>query len=302
MRFSQANAENFFKVFSENTPKKSVYPVDNTATYTAPGGYFTSSYPGSADVQYNPSYETKKVLDYLESTKGKKIDIRQIPVDRANKGDSVVHGYYVSGAPTGGHSDPKSRVLHLHHDASTSTVAHEAAHAFDPALHEGNLQEAAKQQAAINKQDRDYQTKSERLREYMSIVPTSRLRAETVAQQKAAEYMRGAGLDPSEFVADPWYKGYPASYIDKGLDTFAAATSTPSTVGLLPSEQKQDYFETLHMSGKMPTNTEIDANTRVDFNPEFTQNLLDLALDRKYQAEEDRQRAAARNYIDRNLK
>jgi len=173
----------------------------------------------------------KKAIDFLQNQTGKKITTA--PAENM-QGDS---GYFTATLKDGGlynsPSNANNRTIFLGPEASYGTLFHEAGHARDPGLRQG----LAKEKQFNPQQIMSLPSAAERLDYFAQSQIFPRVNAEIEAQAyQGFQLPRFAAANPQlninyqqEF-NNPWYKEYPASYAQKGLDRFYAE-ETGANVG-----------------------------------------------------------------------
>jgi len=203
-------------------------------------------------------------------------------------------GYFKSKGP-GGSTDPKERIIYMdkEEEGNPFIIAHEGAHAGDP-----NLASPREQYSPEARDPVSF------LRNYINNEFRSRptMIAETEAQRGAVEQLQGIGVPTGADQGDPWFKGYPASFIDEGLTRAKQIVTAP----IIPDALGQVAYEYLAKNKKIPTSFVPDEPTypvyrEFEFSPRLAQNLLDLSLNSAYRDEEQRIRDNTKQYIDSRL-
>lgn len=269
---------------------------------TGPIGTFT---PEGA---FNPTPEAKRVLDYLKTQYGKTIDVR--PVPGASDPSVSVGGYFRQYGP-GGSADPVNRTIYLNpYKADLSVLTHEAGHAFDPNLLRTETAYQASVPAQVQRLSADVANRNPTsfLYNYM-MGPQALTKQETEAQRASAQFLEDVGYPTSNLRKDPSFQGYPRSFIDTGLTQAATDYSFPRNV---PAEAahsfRMDRRSNLESMGQGDVSAglrwrpESDNHVEFDFSDAFTQNMLDLALDKRYRQTEASIRDRANQYIEKVLR
>ena len=203
-------------------------------------------------------------------------------------------GYFYSKGP-GGSTDPKERIIYMskEEEGNPFIIAHEGAHAKDP-----NLANPRKQYSPEVKDPVSF------LRNYINNEFQSRpsMIAETEAQRGAIEQLQDLGVSTGADQGDPWFKGYPASFIDRGLARAKQIVTAPKIPDAL-GEEAYKYFAKNKVipTSFVPYEPTYPVHREFEFNPRLAQNLLDLSLNSAYRDEEQRVRDNTRDYIDSRL-
>lgn len=285
-------------------------PSNNAiATYGGPLGSFNPA------GQYLPSPEADRLLRYLEGRSGKKINVKpfseasNIPPEMRES----AYGVYFHDNPVGGSQDPASRTVYLNPAQPGNNLAilsHELGHAFDPQLptnYEAYYSSSpARIQSLLSNSAR--QNPVGFLNTYM-LGPEVKVRLETEAQRAATEAMQNIGYPTKQFTDDSYYKGYPGSFVETGLDQAAALYSLPRNVPKgVPSELlDMNRYKAFSSMGQGSPNFVLNRpalgpdDPEIDFSDEVTRGLLQLGLDKKYQSAENRARTRNREYIESRL-
>lgn len=303
-------------------PKPSPYLADIQSIGTIfPGGTpAISSYGGPAgsfttDNVFQPSPETERLLKYLEQREGKKINIKSFS-DAPGGKDSIpsyAYGVYFHEPKVGGSSDPTARTVYLNSDKPDNNIAvlsHELGHAFDPRLADEYkaYKSSFPARAGMLEGNTALRNPVGFLNTFM-LGPEVKVRLETEAQRAATENLRGIGYPTSSFTGDAWYKGYPGSFVNTGLDQAAALYSLPQNV---PQGVPLDMLDTTRfqnlssMGGGAPAIYSRRPalgpdDPEIDFTDEITRNLLQLGLDKKYRQAEEAIKSRNMKYINSRL-
>jgi len=276
----------------------------------------TYQYPESAlagnfrDGIFVPSEEANKLLSYLKKRYNVPTEVLSLPDDVLKTKPGIRGAFYSAGVtPTGygGSADPNRRVVTLAPKAGDlHTLAHEAGHAYDPVLHRSNVQVQQQRQSLVpNVGDAALAGQLTRPGEFLNMYidfmgPRSNLHSETTAQKMAAEYLKDISSKHPER-DQPWYQGYPKSFIDKGIGSATALMSIPSG----PEQLKVGYVEDALFNNEKPFGPSYvsDFYGNVVYEPREDQmrRVLDLALDPEYRKTVNEIERRTQTYLDREL-
>lgn len=204
-------------------------------------------------------------------------------------------GYFISQGRPGGSNDPKERIIYMskEEEGNPFIIAHEGAHAKDP-----NLANIRKQYSPEVKDPVGF------LRNYINNNFQSRpsMIDETEAQRAAIEQLQDMGVSTGADQGDPWFKGYPADFIDRGLARAKQIVTAPK----IPDALREEAYESFAKNKVIPTSfvpyePTYPVHRDFDSSSRLAQNLLDLSLDSVYRDEEQRIRDNTRKYIDSRL-
>jgi hypothetical protein len=139
--------------------------------------------------------------------------------------------------------------------------------------------------------------------------PEVKVRLETEAQRAATDTLQNIGYPTKQFTDDPWYKGYPGSFVDTGLDQAASLYSLPLNVPRGVPTKMIDFQKGNKLGSMGQGDSRIFAkrpalgpdDPEIDFTDELTRRLLDLGLNKKYQQAEERIRSRNKEYIESRL-
>jgi hypothetical protein len=265
----------------------SVYPA-NFEPYER--GYLTPSF-GSFDPEtklFNLTPAGQRFKEYFKEQTGG-LDLNILPSNPLY-GDNIT-GHFDSHGP-GGSTDPVKRNIYLNpnNQENFRTAVHEAGHAKDPFL-----AKEMKHFFTEAKNPTDF------LNNYLA-VPRHKMIAETEAQRYAIESMKALDIPYGAEQGDPYFKGYPASYIDRALAESRERLSVPQTPkALIPFGES--YYR---QYGKIPDNLSIlepniPVNRVFDFADQITRKKLNLALDENYRNREQQILDNTRKYINDRL-
>jgi hypothetical protein len=232
---------------------------------------------------------------FKEKTGGLNLNILPMALSETVKpNNQVVGGYFMSHGP-GGSTDPANRNLHLNpaNQEDFFTVAHEAGHAKDPSL--------AKK---INHFFTKEKSPTDFLNNYININPMARssMISETEAQRAAIESMAALGIPSGANQGDPWFKGYPASYIDESLLKVREMVTAPARPKVLFPESYANF----HQQGTIPTyfsslEPSSPVQREIDLTDARTKKVLNLALDQVYRNKEQQILDNTQKYINDRL-
>lgn len=233
----------------------------NPLLYNVPKGYSPVS-----DTKLTPE-GTEKAINFLEQQTDKKINLSFDP----NVNPSML-GYFNSFTPGGGlYNSPEQsnqRTVFMGPKGGYQTLFHEVGHARDPGLRKI---EAKENQFNINT-IQDLRDSDQRLRFFAETKIHPRVEAETEAQAYMGfQLPRFAAANPQLGIAtqpvfnDPWFKEYPASYAQKGIDEFYGAETGANA----------NFYK--EVTDRTPVAIQVGR-------PEVGLNTLRLALDPNVQA------------------
>ena len=299
-------------VFDANTLHRRLFPPGTTpvGSLAGPLGSFTP------DSQFQPTPEAARILNYLEETSGKQINVKPFSSVPKELGfiNEKAFGVYFGGNPEGGDSyDPKARTVYLNPQApgnNVAVLAHELGHAFDPNLPRDYEAYGSSSPARIRSLNTTtaLQNPVGFLNTYM-LGPEVKVRLETEAQRAATDTLQNIGYPTKQFTDDPWYKGYPGSFVDTGLDQAASLYSLPLNVPRGVPTKMIDFQKGNKLGSMGQGDSRIFAkrpalgpdDPEIDFTDELTRRLLDLGLNKKYQQAEERIRSRNKEYIESRL-
>ena len=278
------------------TPKNFIGQPDTPLGLTAPtqglqSSYFQNFANAAAGLgglvrkpqqsPYGLSPGASQALDFLKQQTGK--DISLYPSQRQ---DESLAGYFEPKGATGSLFNPPgdtSRSVYLNPNAGYQTLFHEVGHATDPDLRQTNavLSQFNPQQLGqipnpSGQLDYLYRTQ---------IQP--KVKAETEAQAysgfqlpRFASSHPGLGINYQQSFDNPWFKEYPASYVEQGIQNFYRGAPTQSV--------------------DTPVDESSGVATRV-FQPDNARRALYLALDPNFQAKQQQILDETRKYVDTRL-
>jgi hypothetical protein len=241
---------------------------------TVKGGGFSSPNLYETPQGYLPQNNTQltpqglnKALNFLQEQTGKKITI--IP-DKTSADDS---GYFNPELKGGGlfnsPNETNQRSIFMGPGGSYHTLFHETGHARDPGLR----QLMAKEKQFNPQKIMSLKSAPERLDYFAQSQIYPRVQAETEAQAYTAfQLPRFAAANPdlnintSKTFNDPWFKEYPASYAQQGIDKFFAAETGAQFTPV-----------------NFPTDVAGPGVAMQIFQPNVSTNALKLALDEGFQ-------------------
>lgn len=279
------NTNSFLKSFVDDlTPK--VYPGLNL---DEDGQNFTTLLPSFGSFDDNQKYvftpEGNKFKEVFKTLSNKELEIKP----NINNLSNPDGGYYQPYNKDGGHFDPNKRTVYISPTGANSPeiIAHEAGHAIDPVI---------MQNANYNIHADQARTPSELLNSHLK---TTNFKAEVEGQRAAVELLERTGIPTGGVRSDPYFKGYPASYIDNGIQEINKyASSYP-----IPNQLKPFAQEIYAQDGKIIKSLNLnEPSTQVfDFNDRRTKGMLNLGLNQKYQDTVQETLKRARSYIDQKL-
>lgn len=269
------------------------------------------------DGKFVATPEGQLLLDYLNSKFGIPIEVRQL---KNSGGEGLGAGMAAGGvfrpggvdeSGYGGSRDAQRRVIQLAPGSeSASILAHEAGHAYDPALINAPAQEEAVMRRANPLLDAVFannvpsEASAEFLDRYMSATPAhSRLAAEAVAQKNAAESLKNLNFAHPETQLS-WYREYPNSYVESGLDKAYALMANPYAPG---TQDRGNYMgQVLNTAGIAGSplgigDREEEATKFWDMSDEIARRYMDLGLNPEFAAKEREIQNRASDYLDRMI-
>jgi hypothetical protein len=300
--FTRPNA--LYDLFTRNTLEDRLFPGEPTAIkdVAGPAGVFEK------DDTFVFSPEGQRLIDSVQAREGKRIGIK--PSSSRTDFPRGSYGVFFSNVPEGGSADPEKRFVYV--DPSTGgnnlyVISHELGHAFDPALvpDETAYHGSWKARADSLMSNAERKNPVGFLKTYI-LGPELKVRRETEAQRASSQNLKEIGYPTREIEADPSFKGYPGSFINKGLDQSAALYSLPLNVPEgAPSQMLNSNRERVFNSmgggneGVFTYRPALGPNDpELNFSDSFVQNLLDLSLNKKYQEAEQSIRNRNRDYIN----
>jgi hypothetical protein len=277
------NADMFLRSFTDDLIPK-VYPGLKS---DEDGRNFTELLPSFGAFDENQKYvftpEGNKFKEDFKKLSNKELEIK-------THNDPAGGGLYRPYDKDGGHLDPNKRTIYIAPTGignSPEIIAHEAGHSIDP-----NIQQNAKY---INNA---YQarTPSELLNAHLK---TTNFNAEVEAQRAAVDLLNRNEIPTGGIRSDSWFKNYPASYIDKGIqETNRFASSYP-----IPNQLKPFAQDVYAQDSKIinPLKLNEPSVQIFDFNDRRAKGMLNLGLNQKYQDTIQETLKRARSYIDQKL-
>ena len=274
---------------------------------SAGAGSFTES--DTSGYKFTPSAEGQRLLDYYRTKYGVPLELK--PVSREEVFNNPgLGGYFKSGGEGpdsyGGSADPSRRTVYLAPGKSVHVLAHEAGHAYDPSLLRSNLQigESSRRfgpalyEAALT--EKANQDPGGFLNTYIDLLGSRNImQSETTAQREAKEALDALGIKHPE-KDQPWFQGYPRSFIDKGVAGATAAMTVPQ----LPEDIKKAIVTNAFLNSRdpfVPGQVLADANIQLDIQDERARKVLDLALNPAYQKAVSNIESRTQTYLDREL-
>lgn len=279
------NADMFLRSFTDDLIPK-VYPGSK---FNEDDRNFTDLLPSFGSFDENQKYiftpEGNKFKEDFKKLSNKELEIKPNEPN-TNPGG----GYYTPYAKDGGHSDPNKRTVYISPIGAANSpeiIAHEAGHAIDPIVQQNEKYYSHADQA---------RTPSQLLNSHLK---TTHFKAEVEAQRAAVELLNRNDIPTGGVRSDPYFKGYPASFIDKGIqETNQFASGYP-----IPNQLKPFAQEVFMQDGKIINPLKLnEPSTQVfNFTDRRTKGMLNLGLDRKYQDTVQETLKRARSYIDQKL-
>ena len=243
---------------------------------------------------YDFTPEGQKFKEYFkEKTGGLNLNI--FPTDPSEKRPSgPPAGYFINRGP-GGSTDPVNRNIYMNPDRQGDffVAAHEAGHAKDPFLAKDIRHFSTKEKSPT-----DF------LNNYINMHPKARrtMIAETEAQRAAVESMKALGIPSGADQGDPWFKEYPASFIDNELLKVREMVTAPAR----PKSLLPETFFHFQQQGTIPTyfapyEPSSPVQREIDLTDARTKKVLNLALDQTYGNKEQQILDNTRKYINDRL-
>jgi len=162
----------------------------------------------------------KRAIEYLENQTDKKI---KISPDAMSGGGGFFNPTEKGGGLYNSPAEANQRTVFLGPTAGLHVLIHEVGHARDPKLRQSMAKEKQFSPEIIN----SLPTPSQRLQYFADTRITPRTQAEVEAQAYSGfQLPRFAASNPDlnvkaqKIFGDPYFKEYPASYIQQGLDNF----------------------------------------------------------------------------------
>jgi len=196
-------------------------------------------------------------------------------------------GVYVASDKEFGHANPTTRAVYLDPQtgANSFVLAHEAGHAADPKL------SAARDLSVMEQIDRieGFRKNAAQKDPYTFLnsfmkEPLNSASTEAFAQRFAVDKLNAVGVDTTGVLRDDWYKGYPASSVVEGLDN-ARDMYVYDRTGANPHRPMREF----------------SVNSYADDRNQIVDQFLNLALDKRYQEQQELLRQRGRQDIDRTL-
>jgi hypothetical protein len=278
------------------------YPAESTGA-----GSFIDN--GNLGFRFTPSAEGQRLLDYYRTKYGVPLEVEGVPPEEIFKNPGL-GGYFKSEGEGpggyGGSTDPLRRSVYLTPDTSVHVLAHEAGHAYDPSLLRSNLQigennrrfRPALYEAALT--EKANQDPGGFLNAYIDLLGSRNvMQSEATAQREAKQTLNALGIKHPE-KNQPWFQGYPRSFIDKGIAGATAAMTIPQ----LPEDIKKAIATNAFLNSRdpfVPGQVLVDTNTQLDIRDERARRILDLALNPSYQKTVRDIESRTQTYLDRQL-
>lgn len=279
------NADIFLRSFTDDLIPK-VYPGLKLAE---DGQNFTELLPSFGAFDKNQKYvftpEGNKFKEVFKNLSNKELEIKP----NINNPSNPDGGYYAPYNKDGGHSDPNKRTVYISPTGANSPeiIAHEAGHSIDPTIQQNAKYITHAEQA---------RTPSELLNAHLK---TTNFKAEVEGQRAAVDLLNRSDIPTGGIRSDPYFKNYPASYIDKGIEeTNKYASSYP-----IPNQLKPFAQDVYAQDSKIinPLKLNEPSVQIFDFNDRRAKGMLNLGLNQKYQDTIQEALKRARSYIDQKL-
>ena len=238
---------------------------------------------------FKPTPIGASLLNSLRTKTGKTILPQPITLERrkALNIPPSAAGFYIVGDKDFGHANPTTRAVYLdpQSGANSFVLAHEAGHAVDPELLAASTLIKSQLPAAIKASEKSAARKDPYtfLSSFMQ-GPLQSASNEAFAQRFAVDKLNAIGVDTTGVLRDDWYKEYPASKVVEGLDN-ARDVYVYNRTGANPHRPMR----------------EISTNAFVDDRNQVADQFLNLALDKRYQEQQELLRQRGRQDIDRTL-
>lgn len=268
----------------------------------------TFEYVNNSGYSFVPSEAGTKLLDYFRNKYQVPLEIRNVPSYEIQARPGI-RGYFRSGGINseryGGSLDPNRRVVFLNPELPDAHVlAHEAGHAYDPALMRSNQQTVETRKNLVPKLAREALGKVKDPVSFLNTFidfagPRNVMTSEVTAQKAAKQALSELNL-PHPEKDHPWFQGYPRSFVDTGIGGATAALSAPD----MPANIKEEIVGNALYNDRMPfvpNAVLFDTNTVVDVTDERARRLLELALDPAYTKAVSNIENRTQNYLNREL-
>jgi len=277
------NADMFLRSFTDDLIPK-VYPE---LKLNEDDRNFTELLPSFGAFDENQKYvftpEGNKFKEIFKNLSGRELEIK-------THNDPAGGGLYKPYDKDGGHLDPNKRTIYI---APTGIgnypdiIAHEAGHSIDPTI---------QQNAKYINNAYQARTPSELLNAHLK---TTNFKAEVEGQRAAVDLLNRNEIPTGGIRSDPFFKNYPASYIDKGIEE----TNKYSSSYPIPNQLKPFAQDVYAQDGKIITPFNLkDPSVQVfNFDDRRTKGMLNLGLNQKYQDTIQETLKRARSYIDQKL-
>lgn len=235
---------------------------------------------GSFNPEGNYTYtpEGQKFKESFERQSGKTLTIKPFSEKDIEESPGT-YGFYKSRGP-GGHTDVKNRVVYLGPEGNVpDVIAHEVGHALDPNI--------LNRESFYSRNPKDFLTQY--------VKTQTPFKSEVEAQRASVPLLEEAGIPTGGVRSNPWFKGYPASFVDKGINEATEILSRPNAPRAVePFIGSRDSFISAPGEGAVAAQV-------VDLTDNRTKNLLNLTLNPSYQAGVQQSLDYAKDYLNRYL-
>jgi len=260
---------------------RTVYPIpfDEYETNDLATPSFGGFNPSTNNYEFTSEGDTFK--EYFKNKTGRNLNI--LPVNpEVLKEKPELAGYFDFRTKVGGSIDPVNRNIYMtsKEENNPFIIAHEAGHAADPQINVSFNPSKVYSETPVN-------NPAAFLNSYIQGNPNAQktFLSELEAQRAAVEDLKKLEIPTGAFQGDPWFKGYPVSFIEKGIENatdILTASNYPDA--LLPSA-----YEEYARTGRVPTmmfpnanqifdNTEKRARAKMNLNlnPVFNNAVQDI--------------------------
>ena len=277
------NADMFLRSFTDDLIPK-VYPE---LKLNEDDRNFTELLPSFGAFDENQKYvftpEGNKFKEIFKNLSGRELEIK-------THNDPAGGGLYKPYDKDGGHLDPNKRTIYIAPTGGGNfpdIIAHEAGHSIDPTI---------QQNAKYINNAYQARTPSELLNAHLK---TTNFKAEVEGQRAAVDLLNRSDIPTGGIRSDPYFKNYPASYIDKGIEE----TNKYSSSYPIPNQLKPFAQDVYAQDGKIitPFNLKDPSLQVFNFDDRRTKGMLNLGLNQKYQDTIQETLKRARSYIDQKL-
>lgn len=281
---------------------REAYRMPPSEAVSPSAGFFTTQ--GA----FVPSPEGQKILDFYRDKHQIPLEIRPVPPEEL-KANAGVGGYFRTvGADKqgyGGSFDPERRIVFLNPESATSSVlAHEGYHAYDPVLPRSQQHTSIGREAYGNKLidaalNKSVQDPGAYLETYLTQTgPSEVFQVESRTQRGAKDVLSNLGISHPE-AERAWYAGYPKSSISKGISSVADLLTIPRG----PQQFESAFIGSAIQGAGNPspggTINSYGGDVSYDYGKAKALELLDLYLNPAFTKTADKVRNRADIYADR---